>query len=78
MSFTLASLLEMQRPEEKGAENLSKKLCALCIENRLWPKHPLDVDTINALCNFNLQQRLEWINEIKQKRSVSSSSSFRC
>ncbi len=75
--MSLACLLGKERPEENGAQNLSKKFSDLCFENQLWPKDPLDVDTIEALCNFNLQQRLEWIHEIKKNRSVSSFSSFR-
>lgn len=70
--MSLASLLGLQRPEENGAQNLSKKFSDLCFEKQIWPKDPLDVDTIEALCNFNLQQRLEWIHEIKKDRSVSS------
>lgn len=70
--MSLASLLGLQRPEENGAQNLSKKFSDLCFEKQIWPKDPLDVDTIEALCHFNLQQRLEWIHEIKKDRSVSS------
>jgi len=76
--MSLASLLGLHKdaPLQNGGLNLANKLHELSEKNSIWPEHPLDVETIKALCDFNLQQRPEWIEEIKQTRSVSSLHTF--